>query len=203
MGRVPVLLLSCGWLFGLTGCLLLEADRPFESAAAERAWSLDPSDPLLKSRTILLFGRIDAASAEVCIAKLLHLADLNSRPIDLFLMTPGGEMTAAIAIEQIIRSIRAPVNTIAIGECSSAGAFLLAAGTGERIALRGTTIVVHGMQFRGDPPPGAPENLQAYYTGFWQAQTRLPQAWLPLAPGAVHALTAVEAKKFGVVDRIR
>lgn len=194
---------ALAFVFLTTGCVFLERRDTDEADAAQRYWTLDPNDPLLEKRTVLLFGRIDSASAEICIAKLLHLAARSTRPIDLYLLTPGGEMTAAIAIEQVMRGLRAPVNTIAIGECSSAGAFLLAAGTGKRTAVRGTTIVLHGMQFTGDPPPGAPENLQNYYTGFWLEEASLPEAWLPMAPGAVHALTAREALRFGVVDAVR
>jgi len=176
--------------------------RGGEERQVELHWQVDPSDPLLQKRKVLLFGAIDTAAAKIVISKLIHLDQKSSKPIDLFLMTPGGDMTAAIGIEQVMRSLRSPVNTIAIGECSSAGAFLLAAGTGKRIALEGTVIVIHGMQFAGTPPPGAPENLQGYYTSFWAKKARLPKEWLPLPPGEVHVFTAQQAVDFGVVDRV-
>jgi len=188
----------------MNGCMVFGTGRLVgdQERRVELDWVLDPSDPLLEKRKILLFGAIDTASARIVITKLLYLSEKSRRPIDLFLMTPGGDMTAAIGIEQVIRSLRAPVNTIAIGECSSAGAFLLAAGTGERVALRGTTIVIHGMEFSGKPPAGAPENLQGYYTDFWQTRSRLPAEWLPLPPGQLHVFTAEQAKQFGIVDKV-
>jgi len=164
--------------------------------------SVDFADPVLNRRQVLLFGDIDDPAAERTIQKLLFLEGKSHEPIDLYLMTPGGEFKSALAIEHVMRSIKSPVNTWALSECNSGGALLLAGGTGKRRVFRGAMVVVHGMVVRGKPPAGMAQQIQDSYTRFWRKRARLPEAWLPLPPDIVHVLSAEQALEYGLVDEI-
>ena len=166
------------------------------------AGRLDYSDPILNDRKILLFGPIDARTAELTIQKLLYLDGKSHDPIDLFLQTPGGQVKSGMAIEQIMRLLQSPVNTWALSECNSGGAFLLAAGTGKRRAFRGAVMMVHGLQVRGPIPSDFVERLEKGYTEFWRKRTRLPESWLPLSRDIEHHLSAEEAMAYGLVDEV-
>jgi len=176
----------------------LPPDRTLSAADAR----VNFSDPVLINRQILLFGSIDQQAAEHTIQKLLFLDRTQHAPIDLYLQTPGGELKHAIAIEQIMRSLQSRVNTYALSECNSAGALLLAGGTGKRRVFQGAVIVIHGMAAHGKPPPRYKELIQDAYTHFWKTRCRLPDSWLPLPPGVLHVLSAEEALKYGVVDEV-
>lgn len=162
------------------------------------------NDPLLNSRTILLFGPIDQRAAEIAIQKLLYLDSKEHEPIDLFLETPGGGLKYAWAVLQTIDLIHSPVNTYALSECNSGGAMLLAGGTGKRRAFHGAVILIHGLTFVGSekPPAVFMTDLQNSYTDFWRKSVKLPQSWLPLPADSWHILTAEEALKYGVVDEV-
>ena len=163
---------------------------------------IDFADPVLLHRQILLFGDIDDEAARRAVQELLFLDGQSQNPIDLFLMTPGGEFKSAFSIEEVMRLIQSPVNTYALSECNSGGALLLAAGTGKRKAFRGAMIIVHGVKVHGKPPHGALEQIQNAYTQFWRERTHLPEAWLPIPPDTIHVLSAEQALQYGLVDEL-
>lgn len=163
---------------------------------------LDLSDPVLNQRRVFVVSEITEASAAETIRQLLYLDAGGPQPIQLLLMTPGGDLQAAFAVVRTMQTLRSPVNTIALGECNSGGAVLLAAGTGQRQAFADGTIVLHGMQVRGGPPARYVELTQEAYTAFWKEHARLPEAWLPLPPGKTHVLSAKEALEHGVIDTV-
>ena len=166
---------------------------------------VDFTDPVLNSRKILLFGDIDQRTAEVAIQKLLFLDGKGHAPIDLYLETPGGKVKYAWAIMQVMHHIQSPVDTYALSECNSAGAMLLAAGTGKRRAFRGAVIVIHGLKVGagdGQPPVDFVTDIQKSYTEFWRERTRLPQEWLPLPFDSFRILTAEQALEYGIVDEV-
>jgi hypothetical protein len=79
--------------------------------------------------------------------------------------------------------IHSPVNTYALSECNSAGAMLLATGTGKRRAFDDSVIVIHGLKLGvGDdkPPTNFVTDVQKNYTGFWRERAKLPKDWRPL-----------------------
>jgi hypothetical protein len=120
-------------------------------------------------------------------------------------MTPGGDLKAAMSIENAMGLIRSRVNTYAFSDCSSGGAMLLAAGTGKRSAFRGAMIVVHGMKIDDNlakEHKDYVDGLQAYYTAFWQQRARLPAQWLPIPLNTLHCLTAEQALEYGLIDTI-
>jgi ATP-dependent Clp protease protease subunit len=163
---------------------------------------VDYADPVLNSRKILLFGPVDEEAAELTIQKLLYLDEKSHEPIDLLLQTPGGEIKAALAIEQTMRLIQSPVNTCALSECNSAGLILLAGGTGKRQIFQRAVVVVHGLTVHGRAPAEYVNKIQELYTEFWRQHAHLPESWLPLPEGVNHVLSAAQAVRYGLADDI-
>jgi len=186
----------------LQGCYTPHQTRAPEKTIAQADARVDFSDPVLNRRQILLFGKIDQRAAELTIQKLLFLDGKSHDPIDLYLQTPGDEKQSSLAVEQVIRLLKSPVNTWALSECNSGGALLLAAGTGKRRAFRGAVIIVHGLTFRGNPPPEYTTPIQDDYTQFWRKRSRLPDSWLPLPFGIMHIVSADQALEYGIVDEV-
>lgn len=174
----------------------------FLSAGCRTTAHVDYADPVLNQRRVLLFGPIDQQAAELTIQKLLFLDGKSHDPIDLFLQTPGGELKPAMAIEQMMRVIRSPVNTYALSECNSGGAYLLAAGTGKRRAFRGALIMVHGVSSHDNPPQDFVKVLSEGYDDFWRKHARLPESWFPMWSGTNHFLSAKQALEYGLVDEV-
>ena len=113
-----------------------------QSARSERAYDLISC--LLKERIILLTAPIDdTVSGNLC-AQLLYLASRSGQDIQLYINSPGGSVSAGLAIYDTMRLIRCDVSTICLGMAASMGAFLLAAGTkGKRFALPNSEIMIH------------------------------------------------------------
>lgn len=181
------------------GCTIVVAPKPSADDARQRFDGTTRRE-VLDRRQILLFGDVTAAVAERVVEDLFYLDTKNNQPIDLYLMTSGGDLKAAFTIENAMQMVRSPVNTYAFAECNSAGAMLLAAGTGRRVAFRGATLVIHGMKVRGKPPAEYVEFTQSYYTAFWRQRTRLPETWLPIPREKTHFLNADQALAYGIVD---
>lgn len=100
---------------------------------------------LFSNRIILLFDKIDDNTACVVISQLLFLEAMDSKKdIYLYINSPGGSVKAGLAIYDVIRHLKCDVSTLCIGEASSMGAFLLAAGKkGKRYSLENSTIMIH------------------------------------------------------------
>jgi ATP-dependent Clp protease, protease subunit len=107
--------------------------------------SYDIYSRLLKDRIIFLGGGIDDNVANLVIAQLLFLeAEDPDKDIHLYVNSPGGVVTAGMAIYDTMRYIKAPVSTICIGQAASMGAFLLSGGEkGKRFALQNARIMIH------------------------------------------------------------
>lgn len=113
-----------------------------KEANGERSY--DIFSKLLKERIILLTGEINDASANVIVAQLLYLDSLNSNDISLYINSPGGSITAGMAIYDTMNFIKSDVSTICIGMAASMGAFLLSSGQkGKRYALPNSEIMIH------------------------------------------------------------
>ncbi len=114
-----------------------------KSNNGERAY--DIYSRLLKDRIIFLSEEIDEHSANLVIAQLLFLeAQDNTKPIKMYLNSPGGSVTDGLAIYDTMQYIKAPVSTICVGLAASMAAVLLAAGTkGQRFALPNSEILIH------------------------------------------------------------
>lgn len=108
----------------------------------ERAY--DIYSRLLKNRIILLSGEIDDNVANVVIAELLYLDSLNNNDISLYINSPGGSVSAGMAIYDTMKFIRSDVSTICVGLSASMAAFLLSSGTkGKRYSLPNGEIMIH------------------------------------------------------------
>jgi ATP-dependent Clp protease protease subunit len=107
--------------------------------------SYDIYSRLLKDRIIFLGGGIDDHVANLIIAQMLFLESEDSeKDIHLYINSPGGIVTAGLAIYDTMQYLKAPVSTICVGQAASMGALLLAAGTaGKRYALPHARIMIH------------------------------------------------------------
>ncbi len=114
-----------------------------KSSHGERAY--DIYSRLLKERIIFLGTAIDDHVANLIIAQLLHLqSEDKEKDIHLYINSPGGSVTAGLAIYDTIQYIKPSVSTICIGQAASMGAVLLTAGTkGKRHALPNSRIMIH------------------------------------------------------------
>jgi ATP-dependent Clp protease protease subunit len=114
-----------------------------QTAYGERQY--DIYSRLLKDRIIFIGDVIDDSAANILIAQLLFLAaDNDSKDISIYINSPGGLVTAGLAIYDTIQYIKPPISTICLGLAASMGAFLLASGTkGKRYALAHSRIMIH------------------------------------------------------------
>ena len=100
---------------------------------------------LLSSRIIILSGEVDDDMASLAVAQLLYLESLNpNKDIQIYINSPGGSVTAGMAIYDTMQHVKCDVSTICVGLAASMGAFLLAGGTsGKRFSLPNAEIMIH------------------------------------------------------------
>ena len=114
-----------------------------QTSRGERSYDL--YSRLLKDRIIFLDGEVNDASASVIVAQLLFLeAEDPGKDINLYINSPGGSVTAGMAIYDTMNFIKCDVSTICIGLAASMGAFLLSSGAkGKRFALPNAEVMIH------------------------------------------------------------
>ena len=114
-----------------------------QSSRGERAF--DIYSRLLRERIIFLNGQVEDNMAQLICAQLLLLESENpAKEISLYINSPGGSVTAGLAIYDTMQFVKNPVTTFCIGQCASMAAVLLAAGTpGRRFALPNSRILIH------------------------------------------------------------
>jgi ATP-dependent Clp protease protease subunit len=114
-----------------------------QTSRGERAF--DIYSRLLKERVIFLVGPVDDYVANVIVAQLLFLeADNPEKDISLYINSPGGIVTAGLAIYDTMRFIKPDVSTICVGQAASMGSFLLSAGAkGKRYILPNSRVMIH------------------------------------------------------------
>lgn len=107
--------------------------------------SYDIFSRLLNDRIIMLCDEVNDTTASLVVAQLLYLEGQDpDKDISLYINSPGGSVTAGLAIYDTIKYIKCDVSTICMGMAASMGAFLLSAGTkGKRLALPNSTIMIH------------------------------------------------------------
>ena len=121
-----------------------------KSPTGERAF--DIWSRLLKDRIVFLGQEVDDYVINLIIAQMLFLDREDSHaPIEFYINSPGGSVSAGLALFDVINTISAPVNTTCVGMAASMGAILLAGGTGTRAALPHSRIMIHQVSsgFRG------------------------------------------------------
>jgi ATP-dependent Clp protease, protease subunit len=114
-----------------------------QSARGERAY--DIYSRLLKERVVFCVGPIDDYMANVIVAQLLFLESENpDKDINLYINSPGGAVTAGMAIYDTMQFVKPPISTMCIGQAASMGAVLLAAGAaGKRFCLPNSRVMIH------------------------------------------------------------
>ena len=106
--------------------------------------SYDIFSRLLKNRIVLLSGEINDESANLVVAQLLYLDSLNHDDISLYINSPGGVITAGMAILDTMNFIKSDVSTICVGMAASMAAFLLSCGSkGKRFCLPNAEVMIH------------------------------------------------------------
>ena len=99
---------------------------------------------LLKDRIIILSGEINDNLSNIIVAELLYLDSINNEDINLYINSPGGSITAGMAIYDTMNLIKSNVSTICIGMAASMAAFLLSSGTkGKRYCLPNSEVMIH------------------------------------------------------------
>ena len=176
---------------------------------SERAY--DIYSRLLKDRIIVLGTPIDDHVASLVCAQLLFLESENpEKPIHIYVNSPGGVVTAGMAIYDTMRYISAPVSTLCIGQAASMGAFLLAAGEpGMRFALPNARILIHqplgGMQGQAsDIEIHAKEMLRTrrVLNEILAANTGQKLKKIEKDTDRDYFMSAQEAKEYGLIDKI-
>jgi ATP-dependent Clp protease protease subunit len=173
--------------------------------------SYDIYSRLLKDRIIFIDGEINDLTADLVVAQLLFLESEDpERDISIYINSPGGSVTAGLAVYDTIQYIKPDVQTIAMGQASSMGALLLACGTiGKRMALPSARLLIH-------QPWGGAQG-QAIDIGI-QAKEIVRLKQLLIKYFAIHTgkketeiasdlerdnfMSAEEAVKYGLVDKI-
>ncbi|TWT88639.1 ATP-dependent Clp protease proteolytic subunit [Pseudobythopirellula maris] len=162
---------------------------------------LDPDEPLLLARTILVTEAMNERVARHVTERLLFLNQQDPKaPIELRLSTSGGWLDAAFAIVDTMRAIDAPVNVTAIGGCYSAGSVVLAAGTGERRATPNAVVSVHVNPYDMRDPLDAQE--YARFERVYREHAELPEEWFNTSADRQYYLDAEQSLRAGLIDEI-
>ena len=175
--------------------------------------SYDLYSKMLKDRIIFLQGEVSDAMANTIVLQLLHLESENpTAPIFMYLNTPGGSVTAGLAIKDTMDYIECPVYTIGLGMCASMGAFLLASGEpGYRYALKNATIMIHqvlggtqgqvtDMEIRVNFSKSLKDKLNRYLSEYTQGKTDY-ETMVRLCERD-NFLTPNEALEIGLIDHV-
>lgn len=180
-----------------------------QTSRGERSY--DIYSRLLKDRIIFLGEEVSDASASVIVAELLFLeAEDPEKDIQLYINSPGGSVTAGMAIYDTMQFIKCDVSTICIGMAASMGAFLLAGGTkGKRLALPNAEIMIHqpsgGSQGQATEMQIAAEHILKIRKNLNQIladNTGRPLEEIALATERDNWKSAEEAKEFGLIDEV-
>jgi ATP-dependent Clp protease protease subunit len=180
-----------------------------QSGRGERAY--DIFSRLLRERIIFIGDMIEDTMANLIIAQLLFLESEDpEKDIYLYINSPGGVVTSGLAIYDTIQYIKAPVNTVCIGQAASMGSVLLAAGTtGKRFALPNSRIMIHQGSggFRGNTPDvliqvKELETLVDKLTRILAHHTGQPVEKIRRDSERDRFMSAEEAKAYGLIDDV-
>jgi ATP-dependent Clp protease protease subunit len=176
--------------------------------------SYDIYSRLLKDRIIFLGGPIDETVANLVVAQLLFLeAEDPEKDVFLYINSPGGSITAGMAIYDTMQYIRADVQTICVGMAASMGAFLLSAGAkGKRIALPNAEILIHQPLIGGSGLSGQATEIEIHAKQLLKVKEKLnrilsertgqPLERVERDTDRDYYMSAEEAKEYGIVDQI-
>lgn len=179
-----------------------------KTSSGERAFDL--YSRLLNDRIIFLSGEINDDVANIVISELLYLDSLENRDISLYINSPGGSVTAGLAIYDTMNFIKSDVSTIVVGMAASMGSFLLAAGAkGKRYALPNSEIMIHEV-LGGTEGQATVIKIQAdrilklrdKMNGLLAKLTNKSVARINKDTERDNFMTAKEAREYGLVDKV-
>ncbi|MDA0247656.1 MAG: ATP-dependent Clp endopeptidase proteolytic subunit ClpP [Proteobacteria bacterium] len=180
-----------------------------QSGRGERAY--DIYSRLLKERVVFLVGPVNDGSANLIVAQLLFLESENpDKDISLYINSPGGSVSAGLAIFDTMQFVKPAVSTLCIGMAASMGAFLLAAGEkGKRFALPNSRVMIHqplgGVQGQAsDIEIHAREILKLRDTlnSILSERTGQPLDTIARDTDRDNFMSSEDALKYGIVDRV-
>ena len=180
-----------------------------QSSRGERAF--DIYSRLLKDRIIFLGEEVTDVSANLIVSQLLFLESEDpGKDIQMYINSPGGSVSAGMAIYDTMQFIKCDVSTICMGMAASMGAFLLAGGTpGKRLALPHSTIIIHqpsgGAQGQATEIQIVADRIQ--YTNrmlneLLAANTHQPLEKIAADTERDYYMSAEEAKNYGLIDAV-
>ncbi len=180
-----------------------------QTSRGERSY--DIFSRLLNDRIVMLSEEVNDTTASLVVAQLLYLeAQDPDKDIQFYINSPGGSVTAGLAIYDTMQYIKADVSTICVGMAASMGAFLLSAGTkGKRIALPNAEIMIH--QPSGGSQ-GQATDIQIQAEQILKIKKRLNEILAQNTGRTLeeierdcerdHFLTAEEARDYGLIDKV-
>ncbi len=180
-----------------------------KSQYGERAY--DIYSRLLKDRIIFLAGPINDMVANSIIAQMLFLTNQDSKKdIQLYINTPGGSVTAGMAIYDTMQYVKCPISTVCVGMAASMGATLLAAGTkGKRFALPNSEILLHQVMGEAGGQAVEIEITARQIIKIKDKLNKILAKHTGQSLGKVEKdtdrdfyLTAEEAKEYGIIDQV-
>jgi ATP-dependent Clp protease protease subunit len=183
-----------------------------QTSRGERSY--DIFSRLLSDRIIFLGEEVNDASAQLVVAQLLFLeAQDPAKDIQLYINSPGGSITAGLAIYDTMQFIKCDVSTICVGLAASFGAFLLAGGTrGKRIALPNAEILIHQPAISGNGIQGQATEIKIVSDHIQRNKSRLnrilaentkkTEEQIARDTERDHYMTAQEALAYGLIDEI-
>ncbi|MCR5693459.1 MAG: ATP-dependent Clp protease proteolytic subunit [Clostridia bacterium] len=173
--------------------------------------SYDIFSRLLNERIIVLSDEINDVTASLCVAQLLYLESTNpGKDISLYINSPGGSVSAGLAIYDTINFIKCDVSTICIGRAASMGAFLLSSGTkGKRFALPNSEIMIH-QPMGGSRGPASDiviatehiKNVRANMNRILSENTGKPIEVIERDTDRDNYMTAEQALEYGIIDKV-
>lgn len=176
--------------------------------------SYDIYSRLLEDRIIFLADQVTDATASLVVAQLLYLeAKDPDKDIQLYIDSPGGSITAGMAIYDTMQYIKCDVSTICIGMAASMGAFLLAAGEkGKRFALPNSEVMIHQPLIAGGGLSGQTTDIKIYTDHLVNTKKKMNEI-LAERTGQTYEklcedterdnfMTAQEAKEYGLIDKV-
>ena len=179
------------------------------SGNGERAYDL--YSRLLKDRIIFVDGEIRDETADLIVAQILYLESENpDKDINMYINSPGGSVTAGLAIYDTMQYVKCDIQTICMGQAASMGAVLLAGGTiGKRCALPSSRVMIHqpwgGAQGQeSDIAIQAKEivRLKKLSIRYFSQQTGKSEDVIAADMERDFYMSAEEAKSYGIIDRI-
>ncbi|MEO8409771.1 MAG: ATP-dependent Clp endopeptidase proteolytic subunit ClpP [Propionivibrio sp.] len=197
---------DCSWEPQALGMVPMVIEQ---SGRGERAY--DIYSRLLRERVIFLVGPVNDVTANLVVAQLLFLeADNPDKEVHFYINSPGGSVSAGMAIFDTMRFIKPDVSTLCVGMAASMGAFLLAAGAkGKRFALPNSTVMIHQPSggFSGqvsdiERHANYIVRLKKRYNQHMADFTGRSMDEVDKASDRDNFLTAEEAVEFGMVDRV-